>query len=732
MAFTKINAAGIGTTETVTVDGLTVINDGSFGGNLTVSGVLTYEDVTNVDSVGLITARNGIVVGSGITLSKDGDIFATGITTVSGNVKVGTGITLSPDGDVFFTGIITGNGSGLTNLATDLVNDTSPQLGGDLASNGNDILFADNDKAIFGTGSDLKIYHNGTDNYIMASNGHIRFDTGSAELARITSDGKLLIGTTTEGEASADDLTIGGSGNQGITIRSGTSNYGLIYFSDATSGSAEYAGAVEYKHDDNFMVFRTDASERVRIDSSGHLKIGATANRDLGGLSVQRLHIEGTDGGGSGVGIVNNQNSAGYPSIRFGKSRGTSVGSNTVVQDDDPLGGIIFCGADGTDMASIGAQILAEVDGTPGSNDMPTRLEFFTRTDGVSSPTERLRIESDGDFRLSSGDAGTNYAFIRGWQSSTGDMVIGADQSATGTGTSKSNLIFRCRGSEKMRVTSGSGVGINTITPRANTQNSVPGLHIVGRGIDPMPHYDGYADLIVESIESRLQITSSSGGTNASSIIMSSVVASDDNKHWVMEAAGSSQSYKFHLGYLETTATQFDSGGVTPDISITTDGAIEHVPVANLFYTASVAGAVRLQFNHTGGGNITISNPSSGNVTYSTSSDYRLKENATTINNALTTVKALKPYQFTWKHDSQIGQGFLAHEAQAVLPDVGIVSGTKDAVHSEDNLDLGVKAGDPIYQGIDYSKLVPLLTAALQEEIAKRESLEARIAALEG
>ena len=81
MSFTKINAAGIGTTETVTVDGLTVINDGSFGGNLTVSGVLTYEDVTNVDSVGLITARNGIVVGSGITLSKDGDGFFTGVTT---------------------------------------------------------------------------------------------------------------------------------------------------------------------------------------------------------------------------------------------------------------------------------------------------------------------------------------------------------------------------------------------------------------------------------------------------------------------------------------------------------------------------------------------------------------------------------------------------------------------------------------------------------------------------
>ena len=106
MAFTKITAAGIGSTETVTLDGLSVINNGSFGGNLTVGGVLTYEDVTNVDSVGLITARNGIVVGSGITLSKDGDGFFTGIvtaTTFSGNFTGGT---------------FTGDGSALTGVAS--------------------------------------------------------------------------------------------------------------------------------------------------------------------------------------------------------------------------------------------------------------------------------------------------------------------------------------------------------------------------------------------------------------------------------------------------------------------------------------------------------------------------------------------------------------------------------------------------------------------------------------
>ena len=104
MAFTKITAAGIGSTETVTLDGLSVINDGSFGGNVSIAGSLTYEDVTNVDSVGLITARNGIVVGSGITLSKDGDVF--------------------------FTGVATGNGSGLTNLPAANITGTLPAISG--------------------------------------------------------------------------------------------------------------------------------------------------------------------------------------------------------------------------------------------------------------------------------------------------------------------------------------------------------------------------------------------------------------------------------------------------------------------------------------------------------------------------------------------------------------------------------------------------------------------------
>ena len=120
-----------------------------------------------------VNSSGDVIVGSGVTLSPDGDVFATGITTVSGNVKVGTGITLSPDGDVFFTGIITGNGSGLTNLATDLVNDTSPQLGGDLDTNSHHILVDDDHQIRFGDSNDFNIQHNTNENYIQSNSGHI-------------------------------------------------------------------------------------------------------------------------------------------------------------------------------------------------------------------------------------------------------------------------------------------------------------------------------------------------------------------------------------------------------------------------------------------------------------------------------------------------------------------------------------------------------------------------------
>ena len=142
MAFTKIAAAGIGSTETVTLHSLEVIN------NATVGGVLTYEDVTNVDSIGLITARNGVVVGGGITLSKDGDGFFTGIvtaTTFSGdgsgltgvastdNIRTNTNATFLQNINVSGTVTATsyaGSGANLTNLPAANITGTLPAIDG--------------------------------------------------------------------------------------------------------------------------------------------------------------------------------------------------------------------------------------------------------------------------------------------------------------------------------------------------------------------------------------------------------------------------------------------------------------------------------------------------------------------------------------------------------------------------------------------------------------------------
>ena len=112
---------------------ITVPRDGTFSRNVSIAGTLTYEDVTNVDSIGLVTARNGIEVGASpgvaASISVDGNAIFSGITTI-GSKEVGAGITLSPDGDVFFTGVATGNASGLTNIPAANLTGTLPAISG--------------------------------------------------------------------------------------------------------------------------------------------------------------------------------------------------------------------------------------------------------------------------------------------------------------------------------------------------------------------------------------------------------------------------------------------------------------------------------------------------------------------------------------------------------------------------------------------------------------------------
>ena len=251
--------------------------------NLNVGGVLTYQDVTNVDSIGIITARSTIDAQGDVSIADK--IIHTGDTNTAIRFPVGDVISAETNGAERLR---------ITSAGTLLLGTSTGAL-----ANGNGIVIADATAARLSlkdttngvTGTDgFDVVQTGTDAYLYhRENGNMIFGTNATERLRITSSGKLLIGTTTPGYNDLDDLTISTSGNTGITIRSGTSNLGVIGFADGTSGNAQYRGIIQYSHSGDFMQFNTADAERLRINSSGELWVGTTSgisNGGYGGISL--------------------------------------------------------------------------------------------------------------------------------------------------------------------------------------------------------------------------------------------------------------------------------------------------------------------------------------------------------------------------------------------------------------------------------------------------------------
>ena len=200
----------------------------------------------------------------------------------------------------------------------------------------------------------------------------------------------------------------------------------------------------------NTIKFDTDTSERCRIDSSGRLLVGVTSSSSVYGLHHQ-LQVEGTNGATSSTSLTRNSNDANPPYLTFGKTRGTSDGSNTIVQDGDALGTISFNGADGTNKDHMAAQITGAIDGTPGENDLPGRLVFKTTADGANSSTERMRIGSAGQLGIAGANYGTSGQILTSggasaapsWQDAAGSVIlIDGGNFDNGSSTVSSTQVF--------------------------------------------------------------------------------------------------------------------------------------------------------------------------------------------------------------------------------------------------------------------------------------------------
>jgi hypothetical protein len=235
---------------------------------------------------------------------------------------------------------------------------------------------------------------------------YMTFYTDYNERMRIDSSGRLMIGTTTEGGQFADDLTIANSGHTGITIRSGTDNVGSLYFSDGTSGDDEYRGAVQYNHTSNFLRFYSDATERMRIDSSGKVGINETnparllsvssSSTDTYNISnattVDAILLKNSGGNASGRNIGIQMNGGGSNGEVFLHLVGTSstesafyIGNRSgatrrVRLAIEPAGRLI-CGTSGITSNTAGGQV--EVHGAIGFND--TGIAIKTTTTDTSS-----------------------------------------------------------------------------------------------------------------------------------------------------------------------------------------------------------------------------------------------------------------------------------------------------------------------------------------------------------
>ena len=288
---------------------------------------------------------------------------------------------------------------------------------------------------------------------------------------KIDSSGRVLMGTTTEGNESADELTVSNSGNTGITIRSTDSSNCSLFFSDATSGASEYTGYVQYLHSNNSLKFGTATTERLVIDSDGGMELTPSKNSGNNGFTVTPANgtsassfqvlannNAGADGingcatfidvnyyaststifnlagrgtnllavlgngnvniGGAAVSQSRNVNIASNSeanlaiethndstsetsNIRFYKSGNTGA-SPQIVEADDNLAQIMVYGHDGTEYANQAAGIRFNVDGTPGSNDMPGEIQFLTNN-GTGGVGNRFNISAIGNIGWAGG-----------------------------------------------------------------------------------------------------------------------------------------------------------------------------------------------------------------------------------------------------------------------------------------------------------------------------------------
>jgi len=594
----------------------------------------------------------------------------------------------------------------------------------------------------------------------------LSFGTVGDERLRIDSSGRLLLGTTIEGEPTADDLTIGsvnGTNDAGITVRTASSGTGRLFFSDGTSGAAEYQGYIQYNHSSGLLSLGSGGSTRLTIDDTGNVNVGTAATIKANGNATFSGIVTATSFKGDGSGLS-------------GISAGTSLSGSTdntvcTVTGANAIQGESNLTFDGSALAySAGGSERFNLAHTSGGivalkNPSNAALTFGTNN------TERLRIGPSGGVGIST-DKIRNADFLhiatqsQDFTNPTEELMDGGGicfqtiDNLASTGRSFPGIFWAPNTNELGRARAG-------ILGVAASNNDATDIVFVGKylpggdGLYPRDErmrikaQTGYVGINTAIPGRQLHIVGDDGPTQATSGNSDTILVLDNKGtngaivEFLAENNGAGR-----IMFTDTDASnqgqiEYTHSDDMMDIQ-SAGGFAVHVNGTEDAINASANGAVRLYFNNalkleTGSSHIwfyssplaantsfDLGNSSSGRwgTMFSTatnvSSDISLKNSIATSDLGLDFINNLLPKSYKW-NDTNLTQnptyGLIAQDVEEAL--------TKAGKTSDDFAGLDIpENGDPC--GLDYLQFIAPLVKAVQELSTEVETLKTKVAALEG
>jgi hypothetical protein len=526
--------------------------------------------------------------------------------------------------------------------------------------------------------------------------GTLGFANGGTGQTSYT-NGQLLIGNTLTGGLSKATLTAGANvtitnGNGTITIAStggggggGVTSVGASYpitvtgTTTPTIGIASSAGACTTTTGTGDLVFATGPTITLANATGLPLTTGVT-----GVLPVANGGTGVTASTGTGSVVLSNSPTLVTPAL--GTPSAINIVNATGLTSTQVTLALGYTPYNSTNPAgfvtSSGSVAFATNAGNASTASSPASGGSFITSSNIGSQTVSAAATA-GSATTAAGLSGTPNISV-GTVTASGDITPSGTGHTTNLGSSSNNW-----GTLYARGISNGQTGDNLV---ALTLNPASGAL----------NFSGFTSIFGNKSGIDLACDNGSGGYKIP------LQLTNNGKSVVVGGTSAPSTYAFvsSLNNVGTSgiAGQFDASQYGGSYAITCQVASTGSLMAGFYYGTSSPSLIG-----------TISTDGSS-VSYNTTSDYRLKENVNPISGALDKVKLLRPVTYTWKNAGTPGEGFIAHELQAVVPSA--VHGEKDAVDTE---------GNPIYQGIDQSKLVATLTAALQEAIARIEVLEAKV-----